>query len=171
MDVDVVVRRALVYAMTTIAIAMMIGAVALGLVFLALGNNLSTTEITLRALIAIIAMAAIVMLSEPLKNFLQERADRYFYGTRYDLRHGLLDFGRTLSATTALEPLLEALTDRLQQVLDVQKVAVFVESGTSPEQYVIARSVGLSDQYRIPADFKQMIRQGSAEKGSYVQTK
>jgi len=165
MDVDVVVRRALVYAMTTIAIAMMIGAVALGLVFLALGNNLSTTEITLRALIAIIAMAAIVMLSEPLKNFLQERADRYFYGTRYDLRHGLLDFGRTLSATTALEPLLEALTDRLQQVLDVQKVAVFVESGTSPEQYVIARSVGLSDQYRIPADFKQMIRQGSAEKG------
>ena len=47
MDVDVVVRRALVYAMTTVAIAMMIGAVALGLVFLAVGNNLSTTEITL----------------------------------------------------------------------------------------------------------------------------
>ena len=41
---------------------MMIGAVALGLVFLAVGNNLSTTEITLRALIAIVAMAAIVML-------------------------------------------------------------------------------------------------------------
>lgn len=165
MDVDVVVRRALVYAMTTIAIAMMIGAVALGLVFLAVGSNLSTTEITLRALIAVIAMAAIVMLSEPLKNFLQERADRYFYGTRYDLRHGLLDFGRTLSATTAMEPLLEALTDRLKQVLDVQKVAVFVESNEKPGQYVIARSVGLGETYHIPADFKQMIRQRSAEKG------
>ena len=103
MDVDVVVRRALVYAMTTIAIAMMIGAVALGLVFLAVGNNLSTTEITLRALIAIIAMAAIVLLSDPLKRFLQERADRFFYGERYDLRQGLLDFGKTLSATTALD--------------------------------------------------------------------
>src|SRR5207247_1821546 len=80
MDVDVVVRRALVYAMTTVAIAMMIGAVALGLVFLAVGNNLSTTEITLRALIAIVAMGAIVLLSEPLKKFLQERADRFFYG-------------------------------------------------------------------------------------------
>lgn len=43
MDVDVVVRRALVYAMTTLAIAMMIGAVALGLVFIAVGSNLSTT--------------------------------------------------------------------------------------------------------------------------------
>ena len=165
MDVDVVVRRALVYAMTTVAIAMMIGAVALGLVFLAVGNNLSTTEITLRALIAVIAMAAIVMLSEPLKNFLQERADRFFYGKRYDLRQGLNDFGRTLSATTAMEPLLDALTDRLKQVLDVEKLAVFVEDESDSTKYTIAKSVGLSENFRIPPDFRQMIRQKSAENG------
>ena len=163
MDVDVVVRRALVYALTTVAIAMMIGTVALGLVFLAVGNNLSTTEITLRALIAVMAMAAIVMLSEPLRNFLQERADRFFYGERYDLRQGLLDFGRALSATTALEPLLDALTERLKQVLDVEKVAVFIESGDA--NYVVAGSSGLSEAYRVPADFRQMIRSKSAEKG------
>ena len=165
MDVDIVVRRALVYALTTVAIAMMIGAVALGLVFLAVGNNLSTTEITLRALIAVIAMAGIVLLSEPLKKFLQERADRFFYGERYDLRQGLLDFGRTLSATTALEPLLNALTERLKQVLDVEKVAVFIEDANLPEHYKIAKSVGVSENYRMPNDFRQMIRQKSAEKG------
>jgi len=165
MDVDVVVRRALVYAMTTLAIAMMIGTVALGLVFLAVGNNLSRTEITLRALIAIIAMAAIVLLSEPLKKFLQERADRFFYGERYDLRHGLLDFGRTISATTALEPLLNALTERLRQVLDVEKVAVFIETENAPEGYRIAKSIGISESYKIPSDFRQMIRQKSAAKG------
>jgi hypothetical protein len=38
--------RALVYAMTTVAIAMMIGAVALLLVYLVTGKNLSNTEIT-----------------------------------------------------------------------------------------------------------------------------
>lgn len=165
MDVDVVVRRAVVYAMTTILIAMMIGAVALGLVYLAVGSDLSPTEITLRALIAIVAMAAIVMLSEPLKNFLQERVERFFYGTRYDLRSGLLDFGRTLSASTAIEPLLDGLTDRLQQVLDVEKLAVFVEDEKLQGEYRIAKSVALSDHYRIPADFKQMIRQKSAETG------
>jgi two-component system, NtrC family, sensor kinase len=165
MDVDVVVRRALVYAMTTLAIAMMIGTVALGLVFLAVGNNLSTTEITLRALIAIVAMAGIVLLSEPLKKFLQERADRFFYGERYDLRNGLLDFGRTLSATTALEPLLNALTERLRQVLDVEKVAVFIEDEDAPEHYRLAKSIGLSEEFKIPNDFRQMIRQKSAEKG------
>ena len=165
MDVDVVVRRALVYTMTTLAISMMIGAVALGLVFLAVGNNLSNTEITLRALIAVVAMAAIVLLSEPLKKFLQERADRFFYGERYDLRRGLLDFGRTLSATTALEPLLNALTERLRQVLDVEKVAVFLEHANSPEHYEIAKSIGISSNYKIPNDFRQLIRQKSAEKG------
>ncbi|HEX6279292.1 MAG TPA: ATP-binding protein [Pyrinomonadaceae bacterium] len=165
MDVDVVVRRAVVYAMTTILIAMMIGAVALGMVYLAVGSDLSTTEITLRALIAVVAMAAIVMLSEPLKNYLQERVERYFYGTRYDLRSGLLDFGRTLSATTAIEPLLNGLTERLQQVLDVEKLAVFIEDETEIGQYRIAKSVGLSEHYRIPADFRQMIRQKSADKG------
>jgi two-component system NtrC family sensor kinase len=165
MDVDVVVRRALVYAMTTIAIAMMIGAVALGLVFLAVGNTLSTTEITLRALIAIIAMAAIVLLTEPLKRFLQERADRFFYGERYDLRQGLLDFGKTLSATTALEPLLDGLTERICQVLDVQKVVVFVEDESVAEHYRIAKSIGLSEEYKIPADFRTMIRQKSSLSG------
>jgi PAS domain S-box-containing protein len=165
MDVDVVVRRALVYAMTTLAIAMMIGTVALGLVFLAVGSNLSTTEITLRAIIAVILMAAIVLLSEPLKKFLQERADRFFYGERYDLRHGLLDFGRTLSATTALEPLLNALTERLRQVLDVEKVAIFIEEEGRSENYRLAKSIGVSSSYKIPSDFRQMIRQKSAEKG------
>lgn len=165
MDVDVVVRRAFVYAITTVAIAMMIGAVALGLVFLAIGDNLSNTEIALRGLIAVVAMGAIVMLSEPLKNFLQERTDRYFYGEKYDLRRGLLDFGRTLSATTSLEPLLNGLTDRLRQVLDVEKVAVFVEDEKSPEFYRIADSIGLSDAYEIPNDFRNMIRQKSAKKG------
>lgn len=165
MDVDVVVRRALVYAITTVAIAMMIGAVALGLVFLAVGNNLSTTEITLRALIAIVAMGAIVLLSEPLKKFLQERADRFFYGERYDMRRGLLDFGKTLSATTALDPLLDGLSERLKQVLDVVKVAVFIEDETAPEHYRVAKSVGLSEEFKIPADFRTMIRQKSALKG------
>ena len=165
MDVDVVVRRALVYALTTIAIAMMIGAVALILVLLVrFDGNLSNTEIALRGLIAIVAMAGIVLLSEPLKNYLQKRADRFFYGERYDLRNGLLDFGRTLSATTAMDPLLDALIDRLKQVLDVEKAAVFIEDARSGRYYT-ARASGLSEEFRVPADFKTMIRLKSAEKG------
>jgi hypothetical protein len=55
MDVDVVVRRALVYALTTVA-THDDRSCGVGARFLAVGNNLSATEITLRALIAIVAM-------------------------------------------------------------------------------------------------------------------
>jgi len=74
-------------------------------------------------------MAAIVMVAGPVKTFLQERVERLFYGERYDLRHSLLDFGRTLSATTALDPLLDSLVSRLQQVMNVERIAIFIEDG------------------------------------------
>jgi len=164
MDVDVVVRRTLVYALTTIAIAAMTGAVALGVIFVAIGDNLSTSETVIRAVIAIIAMSAIILLSEPLKKFLQERSERFFYGERYDLRRGLLEFGRTLSATTALDPLLNALTERLRQVLDVERVAVFVENESSESGFKTAKLVGI-ESYQLPADFMEALRTKSSLKG------
>jgi len=164
MDVDVMVRRVFVYALTTIAISMLIGAIALGFVFLIIGAEFSTTNLV-RGVIAIVAMSAIILLSEPLKNFLQERADRFFYGERYDMRRGLLDFGRTLSATTSLEPLLNSLVSRLQEVLAVEKVVVFVEDEKKTGEYKIVKSVGLSSDYLVPHDFRQMIREKSAKTG------
>src|SRR6185436_13838538 len=110
MDVELVVRRVFVYALTTIAIALLLGLVVYtgGLYAFGGDDTFSSGEITLRLVAAVVAMAAIVMVAAPVKNFLQERVDRLFYGKRYDLRNSLLDFGRTLSATTTLDPLLDS---------------------------------------------------------------
>ncbi|HZH35364.1 MAG TPA: ATP-binding protein, partial [Pyrinomonadaceae bacterium] len=162
MDVDIVVRHAVVYALTTLAISMLIGAVALGFVFIAIGDTLSPSETTARIVVAVVAMAAIVMLSASLKDFLLYRADRFFYGERYDLRNSLLDFGKTLSATTQIDLLLNALVSRLQQVLDVEKVAVFIENEGSTGGYELAKSINLSEFFVIPLDFRQMIRSNSS---------
>lgn len=165
MDVDVVVRRAAVYALTTLAIALMIGAVVYFAGVYALGDAVNPGEITLRVVIAVVTMSVIVMIAAPFKNFLQERADRFFYGERYDMRNGLMDFGRTLSATTALDPLLNALISRLQQVLDVERVAIFIEDAKAPAGYRMARAAGLSSTMIVPPDFREMIRTRSAETG------
>jgi two-component system NtrC family sensor kinase len=50
-------------------------------------------------------------------------------------------------------------------VLDVEKVAVFIESESNPEKYRIAKSIELSKNYKIPKDFRVMIRQKSATTG------
>jgi two-component system, NtrC family, sensor kinase len=165
MDVDIVVRRAFVYALTTLAISLMIGAVIYVGILYALDGEMTLSLVNLRVIVAIVTMSAIVMVAAPIKNFLQERTDRFFYGERYDMRNGLLDFGRTLSATTALDPLLDALVSRLQQVLNVKRVAIFIEDERAPAGYRVARTAGLSTVMVVPPDFREMIRTRSAETG------
>ena len=165
MDVELVVRRVFVYASTTLAISLLIGAVVYTAGLYAFGSEQFTSgEITLRVVIAVLAMAAIVMVAAPVKNFLQERVDRFFYGERYDQRRSLLDFGRTLSATTALDPLLDSLISRLREVMNVGRIAIFIEDKRAPSGYVVARSADLSE-VTVPQDFREMIRVRSAETG------
>ncbi len=165
MDVELVVRRAAVYAATTLAIALAIGAIVYiaGLYALS-GDVASSGEITLRLILSVAAMAAIVMIAAPVKNFLQEQVDRLFYGRRYDLRHSLLDFGRTISASTALDPLLDSLISRLREVMNVERVAIFIEDENEVSGYRVARAPGLSE-LNVPADFREMIRTRSADGG------
>ena len=167
MDVELVVRRVFVYALTTVGIAILIGVVVYTGGLYAFGSNSEFTsgEITLRVVVAVLAMAAIVMVAAPVKNFLQEQVDRLFYGERYDLRNSLLDFGRTLSATTALDPLLDSLVRRLQEVMNVGRIAIFIEDKQAPSGYSIARSTGLTNEVIVPPDFREMIRVRSAEMG------
>jgi len=169
MDVDIVARRAVVYAITTIAIAMLIGAVVLGISVYAFGDNFALSQIASGNLVllfvTVLAMAGVVIVAGPIRNYLQERADRFFYGETYDMRRSLLDFGRTLSATTALEPLLNALVSRLQQVLNVERVAIFIEDEREEGGYRVARAIGFSQEITVSQDFREMIRARSAETG------
>ena len=167
MDVELVVRRVFVYALTTLAVSLLIGVVAYTGGLYAFGSEQTFTsgEITLRLVVAVLAMAVIVMVAAPVKNFLQEQVDRVFYGERYDLRNSLLDFGRTLSATTALDPLLDSLVSRLQEVMNVERVAIFIESRNAKSGYVVARTAGLPAPVVVPSDFREMIRVRSAETG------
>jgi len=164
MDVELVVRRVAVYAFTTLAIAVAIGAIVYftGL-FAFSGDVASTGEITLRLILSVAAMACIVMIAAPVKNFLQERVDRVFYGQRYDLRRSLLDFGRTISAT-AFDPLIDSLITHLREVMNVERLAIFVEDPLDPSGYRVARAAGLG-QINVPADFRDMIRTRSSETG------
>src|SRR5256714_772812 len=165
MDVELVVRRVAVYALTTLAIAVAIGSIVYFAGLYALSGEVTTGEITLRLILSVTAMACIVMIAAPVKNFLQQRVDRIFYGRRYDMRHSLLDFGRTISATTALDPLLDSLISRLREVMNVERLAIFIEDGHATGDYRVARTAGLAAAVKVPLDFREMIRTRSAETG------
>ena len=154
MDVDVVMRRSAAYLVAYIAIALLFGSVAAG-IYEFLRPQL---EPEATWLIAVILMSVIAMLFTPVKNWMQERVDRMFYGEKYDYRMTLQDFGRTLSSTTELDVLLDSLTQRLKAVLSVQRLGVFVEDRTSATGFSLERAEGVDRENHLPPDVIERIK-------------
>src|SRR5262249_16248668 len=85
MDVEVIIKRALVYATALAAIAA-IYAILLkiaGVIFLQDSNQRNP-------IIALLATLVVVSLSRPVKNAIQAGLDRVYYRDRYDYRRALL---------------------------------------------------------------------------------
>ncbi|NDD63280.1 MAG: PAS domain S-box protein [Acidobacteria bacterium] len=158
MDVDVVMRRSFAYIVATLSVAALFGTVmAVSYEFL---RSLIPQEATL--LIAAVTMSIIAMLFAPVKNWVQERIDRLFYGEKYDYRLTLQDFGRTLSSTTELDPLLESLVRRLREVFAIEHLAILIEDRGAPSGFRMARSEGVSSEVTLPGDFIRQLREHSS---------
>lgn len=126
MDVDIILRRSMTYVLATISVVVifMLGVVKAGQWVNDLVPSISQNA-TVALQVTIMSLAA--MLFAPMKNWLQEQVDRLFFGDRYDNRRDLAEFGRTLSSTTELSTLLSALAKRLGEMLDVSRLAIFIE--------------------------------------------
>ncbi|HJQ27669.1 MAG TPA: PAS domain S-box protein, partial [Blastocatellia bacterium] len=166
MDVDVIVRRSFVHAMATLAVAAIYMAVLLAVsdfvkfVWATADLNAWKTRV-----VVVVGMLIVAMLFAPIKNKLNEWADRWFYGARYTLRTGLQDFGRTLAQTTALPQLLDSLVRRLADMLSVHKVAIFIEEPLAPSGFRLAHSSGIESEITLPDDIKQSLRLFSIGRG------
>lgn len=161
MDVDVVVRRSAAYFIATLSVAVLFGSVMAGSYeFL---RQFLSAEATV--LIAAVVMSAIAMLFAPMKNWVQERIDRFFYGEKYDYRVTLQDFGRALSSTTELDVLLDRLVRRLKEVLAVERLAIFIEDRTRASGFSLARTEGVDREVSLPPDFLSFLREQTGVTG------
>ncbi len=137
MDVDIMLRRGLAYTAAT--------AVVVGLYFalVAATGLLFHTAWTTGPAGVVLAIVAAAFLFEPLREWVQERLDRFFYRDRLDYRRALVEFGRTLTAEIRLEPMLASLLHRISQALLVDRLAIFVDDATQSGPFTLARSTGL----------------------------
>jgi len=121
MDVDMIFRRGIAYALATAAIV----GFYFGLVFLLADFFRSAALITSQGgwLLAIVATA---LLFQPMVNWIQVRLDRSFNRERYDYRRTLLDFARDLSSEVHMDSLLDQTAERLAETLGVDRAAVFL---------------------------------------------
>lgn len=164
MDVDVIMRRSFVHVVATVAV----GAIYMA-VLLAVGDLVkfiwATADLNSwkTRLVVVAGMLVVAALFAPIKNKLQELADRWFYGERYGLRTGLQEFGRMLARTTALPELLDSIANRLSQMLSVAKVAIFIRDQGSG--FRLARALGLESEFDLPQEVEPALRALWGERG------
>jgi two-component system, NtrC family, sensor kinase len=138
MDVDLIFKRGVVY---TLAAAIVLG-LYFGLVTAValLVHNWRPNSGPVGLILAVVVTA---LLFDPVRKWIQDRIDQFFYRARYDYRRTLLEFGRELSSETNLNTLLSSLIDRLSRTLAVDRMAIFLASETTGS-FVPAKSFGLS---------------------------
>ena len=138
MDVDILFRRGYAYTLATLCVMAGFWGVVISLgnlvqrYYSGLGNLGLTTVVLVAA-----------FLFQPVRNWIQERLDRYFYRDRYDYRRTLVEFTRSLSSETDLDTMLSSVGERLLQTLSVKHLAFFlVEEKLDGRRFFLRKAIG-----------------------------
>ena len=143
MDVEVIIKRALVYAAALAAIAA-IYAILLKLARAAfLGGSDKPNSV-----IALLATLVVVLLSRPVKNAIQTALDRVYYRDRYDYRRALVGFARDLNSDLDLLRLSERLVHRVMETLVVDRMALMLAPAATGRdgEFVTIAHIGFAGQ-------------------------
>ncbi len=124
MDVEVILKRLLVYTAAVSAIAA-IYMVILGTTDL----YFVSSEDDHRWVIAALATIVVLLLARPVKDAVQSGVDRVFYRDRYDYRRALVGFARELNSDLDLDRLAERLLTRVRDTLDVDRLCLLSATG------------------------------------------
>jgi PAS domain S-box-containing protein len=148
MDVDLIFKRGMVYTLAAVAVAGMYFAMVGGIAELVHARVPSTGPYGL-----VLAIVITALLFDPVRKWIQERVDQFFYRTRYDYRRTLIEFGRELSAETDLNKMLSSVVDRLSRTLLVDRMAIFLAANEPQERFLLVKSFGMAQTNGLDFSF------------------
>jgi two-component system NtrC family sensor kinase len=139
MDVEVIVKRSLVYTAVVLAIFTIYATLLrlAGIVFLDGADRHNMV-------IAMLATIVVVLLFSPVKSAIQDALDRAFYRDKYDYRRALVGFARDLNSDLDLDRLGARLVARIRQTFAVDRIALMLADESSGD-YQVIRSEGFDD--------------------------
>jgi len=127
MDVDILFRRGYAYTLATICVlaGFYLSVVILGNLAHVYLNNLGNAA-------PLIVMLIGAFLFQPIRTWIQEKLDRYFYRDSYDYRSTLVEFAQELGSEADLDTMLAKAGERLIATLSLSHLAFFLrEEGVS----------------------------------------
>lgn len=152
-DIDLVVRRSVVYALLSLGIAAVyvVLAVIPGLAF---GRRVPVE-------LAVVITIAAALLFQPVRKWLNAKADRWVFGERVNRYRLLTDFGADLDRSVHLDELLPTLAATVARGLDAAWVRVRLRG----DDRWLAEPVGLAGEPSGPAELVQMLDRGGETVG------
>ncbi len=160
-DVEVILKRGLIYAVTSLVVLGIYLGVGWGLSqILGRDDAVVQTASLVATLLAAIGFA-------PLRDKLQDLADRFYYRDSYRARRTLMDFGRELNSETDLAQVVESLVQRVRDTLGVGRVAVLLWNQDKDQLRVVPRDGSLSSGSVLSANFSQFVA-GALAKREFI---
>jgi len=149
MDVDILFRRGYAYTLATLCVL-----AGFWLIVFTLGSLAHVYFKDLGTGGSLIVMLIGAFLFQPIRTWIQEKLDRYFYRDRYDYRSTLVEFAQELSSEADLDTMLAKAGDRLLATLSVRHLAFFLrEEGvvSSAGEPVFRLHTAMGANPRLPA--------------------
>ena len=144
MDVEVIIKKALVGAAYLALLAVVYGA-TLRFVSFVLGTDAEPSRFW-----ALLATLIVVLVAPSIRHAIQAGLDRLYYRDRYDYRRALLSFARDLNSDLDLERLSTRLVERIRETLLVDRMALFLADPAGPPgRFVVVASEGLDRPVEI----------------------
>src|SRR5271155_3443240 len=138
MDVDLIFKRGMAYTLAAAAIvALYFAGVA------AIAELVHTRVPSSGPYGLVVAVVVTALLFDPVRKWIQEKLDLFFFRTGYDYRRTLIEFGRELSSETDLDKMLSSLVDRLARTLLVDRIAIFLGNADS-SRFEMSKSFGIA---------------------------
>jgi phosphoserine phosphatase RsbU/P len=122
MDVDVVIRRSLIYGTVTAALA----AIYLGSVY-GIGTLVNYFfGVQDNQLLVVVSLVVVAFVFDPIKQRFQNGIDRIFFHERYDYQQALLEFTQELPRLMEMENILNSIVSRLSSTMHIERLSVFI---------------------------------------------
>ncbi|MDX1437288.1 MAG: hypothetical protein R3335_10785 [Anaerolineales bacterium] len=121
-DIDLIIRRTLIYGLLTALLVL----IYFGLVTL-LQNLVTGLTGQQSPVIIVLSTLAIAALFNPLRRRIQDFIDRRFYRRKYDAERALADFGQTVREEVDLESLTRELLAVVDETMQPESVAVWIK--------------------------------------------